>query len=151
GNLFADFLGDLSRSGFRAIFDEQCKGIARQSCQGITLTYAKPEHGGQFPQIAVAGAAAGVLVELFEVIQIQEQQTVGALAFVAMAHGPFQVFDEGASVHQPGDGVVPHAVIAVAALLDPVADIPCDVNSPGDLAPVPADALEVKLVNRQSL
>ena len=151
GNLFADFLGDLSRSGFRAILDEQRKGIAGQSCQGITLSYAQPEHGGQFPQVAVAGAAASVLVELFEVVQIQKQQPVGALAFVAMAHGPFQVFDEGTAIHQPGDRIVSHAVIAVAGVLDPVADIPCNMNGPGDLTPVSADALEVKLVNRQSL
>ena len=68
-----------------------------------------------------------------------------------MAHGPFQVFDERTAIHQFGDRIVSHAVIAVAGVLDPVADIACDMNGPGDLAPVSADALEMKFVNRQSL
>src|SRR5690554_7301582 len=103
GNLLPDLVRKLSGPWFRAIFDMQGKGVACQSGQGIPLPDTQAQGRCQFPQVAIAGTVAGLVMTPFEVVQVKQQQAVGKLALVAVAHGPFQVVNKGAPVEQPGN------------------------------------------------
>src|SRR5690554_6398711 len=67
-----------------------------------------------------------------------------------MLHGPFQMLDKGAPVHQSGHRVMAHPVVAAAAVLDTIADIFGNMDGTDHLALQALNILEMKFVDWQA-
>ncbi len=102
----ADAVGHALRLLQRATFQQQAEFVAAQARDGVRGAHAGLQQAGDVAQQPVAGAVTAGVVHHLELVEVDVQQHVLALAALRGGHGGFEPRIEFAPVDEPGERVV---------------------------------------------
>jgi hypothetical protein len=87
-------------------FEQDDEFVAAKACNGVAFAHAGREAGGDLDQELVAHVVAQGVVEVFEVVQVDEQQRAVLARALAAEQQALQAVQQQAAVGQGREGVV---------------------------------------------
>src|SRR5262249_2617114 len=99
-------LGDARRLLERATLEQHAELVAAQTGDGVRGAYPRLQQPGDVAQQTVAGLMSAGVVHYLELIEVDVEQRVGALAALRRQQRRVQAVVELAAVDEPGEGVV---------------------------------------------
>ena len=101
------FFGDDARvGGLLQVAEDEGELVAADACGHVLVAHPLPEPVAHLAQQLVAGLVAEAVVDLFETVEVHEQQRHAGVAPPPLGKGEFEVLGEERAVGQAGDAVV---------------------------------------------
>ncbi len=86
--------------------EQHAELIAAEAREGVRGAYPRLQHAGHIAQQPVAGLVAAGIVDDLELVEVDVQQRIGALAALRAEQRPVQAIVELAPVDEAGERVV---------------------------------------------
>ena len=102
----AQFVGDMIRGSRVDFVQEHSKLVTAQAPQDVTCTAATAQFSRYFLQDVVTGGMTQRIVDLFEAVEVDEQDRAAAVVTANFGEVLFQALVEAAPIEQAGERIV---------------------------------------------
>jgi hypothetical protein len=145
--LFGEAVHDGGELAVGAYFiEDDDKLIPAEARNGFASSCDGAQTGCDYEEELIAGIVAEGIVDLFELVEIEEEDSDGALDATSSVDGLGELGHEESAVGEAGEGVVVGEMLKLVGGLNLAGHIILDANEVGDSSCVIANGGEVKLI-----